>query len=88
MHDLGASVLEPPEAFPQAALHLPLHSVSLVSRHPLLPLQLRVTEAPPRLGGGGAGGALALLELDLFRSLVAALGGSIGCTVAPEVMRA
>jgi hypothetical protein len=46
VEDLGALALEPPEAAPQRRLHLALHRVGLVARHPSPPLHLRIAEAP------------------------------------------
>ena len=46
VEDLRALALEPPEAAPQRRLHLALHRVGLVARHPSPPLHLRVAEAP------------------------------------------
>lgn len=47
--DLGVSILEPPEALPERPFHPTLHSIDLIASHPLLPLKLRVLEAPATL---------------------------------------
>jgi hypothetical protein len=45
MEDAGALALEPPEPPAERGLHLPLHRVRLVPRHPPPPLHLWVVEA-------------------------------------------
>lgn len=46
VEDVGALALEPAKPPPQRSLHLALHGVGLVARHPPPALHLRVTEAP------------------------------------------
>ncbi|CAL9149883.1 unnamed protein product, partial [Musa hybrid cultivar] len=64
-HDPGALRLDPAVALAQRRLHLPLHRVRLVARHPPPPLRVRVTEAPHRWHGtAGLGHApVAVLEV-------------------------
>lgn len=85
MEHLAVTVLEPPEALPERAFHLPLHSIDLVACNPFLPLELRVIKAPtferrwPTTG-------LPFLEFHLFGNL-GLWGRCIRSTVASEILQ-
>ena len=46
IEDLGVLVLEPSEALPERAFHVSLDGVHFVASDSLLPLKLRVSQAP------------------------------------------
>ena len=82
--NLGGSVLDPPETFPERPFHLAFNSINLVASNPFLPLQLRVIKAPGF--GRRPKGAFAFLHLNLFAKLIWLNRISIISTVTPQVL--